>query len=45
MGQLLEEVGKEQTKTTVMFDDNAACIYTATNWNKPFGQQSKHCGD
>ncbi len=27
---------------TVIFEDNAACIYTAMNPDKPFGQRSKH---
>lgn len=45
ISQLREEVGKsEQTKPMVMFEDNSACIYTAINPNKAFGQQSKHIG-
>ena len=40
--RLLEEIGGKQTQPTVMFEDNAARIYTAMNPHKPFGQQRKH---
>jgi hypothetical protein len=39
--RLLEEMDRKQVKPTVVFEDNAACIYAATN-NKPFGQRAKH---
>jgi hypothetical protein len=32
---------RAQTKPTVIFEDNAACIYAATT-TKPFGQRAKH---
>ncbi len=39
--RLLEEMDRTQTKPTVVFEDNAACIFAATT-NKPFGQRAKH---
>jgi hypothetical protein len=42
MRRLLEEISREQTKPTVIFEDNAACIYTAMHDKKPFGRRSKH---
>jgi hypothetical protein len=39
--QLLEEMDRTQTKPTVVFEDNAACIYVATT-TKPFSQRAKH---
>jgi hypothetical protein len=39
--RLLEEMGQKQSQPTVLFEDNAACIYAATN-SKPFGQRAKH---
>jgi hypothetical protein len=39
--RLLEEVGRGQTGPTTLYEDNAACIWTATN-GTPFGQKSKH---
>jgi hypothetical protein len=42
MRRLLEEIGREQTEPTVIFEDNAACIYTAMHDKKPFGRRSKH---
>jgi hypothetical protein len=41
MRRLLEEIGREQRAPTVLFEDNAACIYTAMN-GTPLGQRSKH---
>ncbi len=39
--RLLQEMDRLQTKPTVVFEDNAACIYAATS-QKPFGQRAKH---
>ena len=39
--RLLEEIGREQTEPTKIFEDNAACIQMA-HGVKPFGPRSKH---
>jgi hypothetical protein len=39
--RLLEEIGREQTGPTVLFEDNAACIHSAMN-DKGLGPRSKH---
>ena len=40
--RLLKEIRRPQTDPTALFEDNAACIYTATNHNKPMAPRSKH---
>jgi hypothetical protein len=40
--RLLEEIGRAQSDPTTIFEDNAACVYTATNYNKPMAPRSKH---
>ncbi len=42
MSRSLEEISREQTEPTNIFEDNAACIYTAMHDKKPFGRRSKH---
>jgi hypothetical protein len=40
--RLLEEIGRPQADPTVLFEDNAACVYTATNFKRPMAPRSKH---
>ena len=40
--RLLEEIGRKQDDPTALFEDNAACVYTATNFSKPMAPRSKH---
>ena len=39
--RLLEEIGFPQDRPTVVFEDNAACIYSSMD-NKPMNPRSKH---
>jgi hypothetical protein len=40
--RLLEEIGRTQTDPTALFEDNAACVYTTTNFKRPMAPRSKH---
>ena len=40
--RLLEEVGREQLAPTVLFEDNAACIYAASGKAGSMNPRSKH---
>ena len=40
--RLLEEIGRPQAQPTQLFEDNAACIYSAMNYKTPLNQRSKH---
>ena len=42
MRRLLEEMGKPQASPTVLFEDNAGCIFTATHPERPMNPRSKH---
>jgi hypothetical protein len=40
--RMLEEIGRPQTEPTILFEDNAACIYAASNNSGALNQRSKH---
>jgi hypothetical protein len=39
---MLEEIGRPQTEPMILFEDNAACIYAASNNSGALNQRSKH---